>query len=44
MTSMIEVKAKAKLENEMKGFEKLQEENEEIQRKIKEKEEQFENH
>ena len=43
LTNMIAAKAKAELENKMKDFEKLQEENEEIQKKIKEKEEQFEN-
>merc|ERR1719412_749301 len=44
LTSMIAAKAQAEWENKMKGFEKLQEENEEIQTKIKEKEKEFEKH
>ena len=44
LTNMIAAKAQAEWENKMKGFEKLQEENEEIQTKIKEKEREFEKH
>ena len=44
LTNMIAAKAQAEWENKMKGFEKLQEENEEIQTKIKEKEKEFEKH
>ena len=44
LTNMIAAKAQAEWENKMKGFEKLQEENEEIQTKIREKEKEFEKH
>ena len=44
LQNMIAAKAQAEWENKMKGFEKLQEENEEIQTKIKEKEREFEKH
>ena len=42
--SMIAVKAKAELELKMKGFKKLQEENEKIKRQLGVKEEEVENH
>ena len=44
LTSMIAAKAQAEWENKMKGFEKLQEENENIQGRIKEKEKEFDDH
>ena len=44
LTNMIAAKAQAEWENKMKGFEKLQEENEDIQTKIKEKEREFDKH
>ena len=44
LTNMIAAKAQAEWENKMKGFEKLQEENEDIQTKIKEKEKEFDKH
>ena len=44
LTNMIAAKAQAEWENKMKGFEKLQEENEEIQLKIKSKEKEYDCH
>ena len=44
LTNMIAAKAQAEWENKMKGFEKLQEENEDIQGKIRDKEKEYDGH
>ena len=44
LTNMIAAKAQAEWENKMKGFEKLQEENEELQKNIRDKEKEFDGH
>ena len=44
LTNMIAAKAQAEWENKMKGFEKLQEENEELQKNIRDKEKEFDSH
>ena len=44
LTSMIAAKAQAEWENKMKGFEKLQEEHEELQKSIRDKEKEFDGH
>ena len=44
LTSMIAAKAQAEWENKMKGFEKLQEEHEELQKNIRDKEKEFDGH
>ena len=44
LTNMIAAKAQAEWENKMKGFEKLQEEHEELQKNIRDKEKEFDGH
>ena len=44
LTNMIAAKAQAEWENKMKGFEKLQEENDEIHSKIRDKEKEYDGH
>ena len=44
LTNIIAAKAKAEWENQIRGFELLQKENEKLQRALKEKEEEFEQH